>query len=113
MQPRRVRRACAAAWPKAVAGSIDSSSGSASVTPTPFRKVRRERCFFVRKFMSLYLHTFLELVGVDDAHEQRREPVAIGHRAMGNRTNLRHVGVPHRTTNRVGHELFGDSRDER
>jgi coenzyme F420-reducing hydrogenase gamma subunit len=29
-----------------IAGSIDSSSGSASVTPAPRRKVRRGMCFF-------------------------------------------------------------------
>ena len=32
---------------RSCAGSMESSSGSASVTPTPRRKVRRGRCFFV------------------------------------------------------------------
>ena len=47
MHPRRVfgvAAVCASAVP---AGTIDSSSGSASVTPAPRRNVRRERCFFV------------------------------------------------------------------
>ena len=33
------------------AGIIESSSGSASVTPMPRRNVRRGRCFFVMKDM--------------------------------------------------------------
>src|ERR1051326_1004106 len=33
------------------AGSIESSSGSATVTPAPRRNVRRERCFFEMKFI--------------------------------------------------------------
>src|SRR4029453_14979455 len=33
------------------AGTIDSSRGSASVTPLPRRNVRRDRCFFVMNVM--------------------------------------------------------------
>ena len=44
MAPNRVR-GFATVWPSSVAaGIIDSSSGSASVTPTPRRNVRRDRC---------------------------------------------------------------------
>ena len=34
-----------------LAGTIESSSGSASVTPTPRRNVRRGRCFLVMNDM--------------------------------------------------------------
>src|SRR5262245_37959877 len=33
------------------AGSIESSNGSARVTPVPRRNVRRDRCFFEMKFI--------------------------------------------------------------
>src|SRR5678815_1090048 len=103
MQPSRVRVACAT-WPRAIAGSIDSSSGSDSVTPMPCRNVRRERCFFVRKLISasLHLHTLLELVGRDDAHEQRREPIALRHRTTGDGANLRHIRIANGTADGVG-----------
>src|SRR5471032_2162089 len=38
------------------AGTIASRTGSATVTPIPFRTARRERCFFVRnELMSAFL----------------------------------------------------------
>ena len=36
------------------AGAIASRNGSAIVAPSPFRTVRRSRCFCVMKFISLY-----------------------------------------------------------
>jgi hypothetical protein len=44
---KRVRFAAATVCANSVrAGTIDSSIGSASVTPSPWRTVRRERCFW-------------------------------------------------------------------
>src|SRR5262245_66223616 len=98
MAPSRVR-GFATVCPKAVAaGIIDSSSGSAIVTPTPWRNVRRDRCVLVMKLMvssvvvfscarssagsgtrdpayaagSLLLHPLLKRVAIADAHDQRR-----------------------------------------
>ena len=55
---RRVR-GFAAVWPSSVAaGIIDSSSGNASVTPAPCRKVRRDKCVLVMKdIVILYFFT--------------------------------------------------------
>src|SRR5581483_5029690 len=46
MQPSRVLGAAAVRASSVPAGIIESSSGSASDTPAPFRNVRRGRCFF-------------------------------------------------------------------
>ena len=51
MHPSRVlplAAVCASAVP---AGTIDSRNGSAIVTPTPCRNVRRDRCFLVMNAM--------------------------------------------------------------
>jgi hypothetical protein len=47
MHPNRLRGLAAVPASAVAAGTIDSSRGSASVTPVPLRKVRRERCFLV------------------------------------------------------------------
>src|SRR5262245_22821427 len=47
MAPMRVFGAAAVCASAVRAGTIDSSSGSASVTPVPRRNVRRERCRLV------------------------------------------------------------------
>ena len=39
---------------------MESSSGKATVTPTPRRNVRRGRCFFVMKLMAV-------LLGIEDS----------------------------------------------
>src|SRR4029077_20159159 len=82
------------------AGTIDSSSGRASVTPAPRRKVRRGMCRFVTYIVSLLAgpassgptlltrsrstrgrlgrpHPHLELRAPDHAEHDRREPVAV------------------------------------
>jgi hypothetical protein len=40
------------------AGTIDSSSGSASVTPAPRRNVRRAMCFFVTYIAVLLINSW-------------------------------------------------------
>src|SRR6185503_168541 len=47
MHPRRVFGEAADCANAVAAGTIESRSGSASVTPAPRRNVRRERCFLV------------------------------------------------------------------
>src|SRR6186997_148547 len=97
MAPKRVRRAWATC-PRAIAGTIDSSSGRASVTPTPFRNVRRDRCFLVRKLIasSVFLHALLELIRLDDAHQHRRETIAGRRGPVRDGAHFRHVGVADR-----------------
>jgi hypothetical protein len=57
------------------AGSIDSRNGSATVTPAPRNNVRRERCFFVMKFMTTSpiggLLPHLEWFALDHAKHKR------------------------------------------
>src|SRR5687767_3981281 len=95
MQPSRVGRAPAAVCANAVpAGIIDSSSGSASVTPMPWRNVRRDRCFFVMndiasvsslngsddpsvRILRAPLHALLERIALDDAEHERGEAVSL------------------------------------
>jgi hypothetical protein len=52
MQVSRVLGAAAVFCRGVCAGIIESSSGKATATPAPRSNVRREMCFFVRKFIS-------------------------------------------------------------
>src|SRR2546422_3611622 len=47
MHPSRLFGLAAVLFKGVCAGTIDSSSGNATVTPAPRRNVRRERCLFV------------------------------------------------------------------
>src|SRR6186713_2177792 len=106
MQPRRVFGTAAVCARSVPAGTIESSSGSASVTPVPRRNVRRERCFFVMKLTAVCLHTpvrwtgsqtlllarrslasalHLERRALHDAGDERREPVAVQGRVARDR----------------------------
>src|SRR5262245_63391654 len=54
MATKRSFFAAACVWPYTFpAGVIASRDGNATVTPIDLRIVRRERCFFVRKLMSV------------------------------------------------------------
>src|SRR5688500_8808156 len=84
------------------AGTIDSSSGNASVTPAPRRNVRRAMCFLATNISGsltahyepqrpshsaanligrdrpiVRLHPHLKLRTLHDAHDHRREPVVL------------------------------------
>src|SRR5690606_17121079 len=82
MQTRRVKPS--AGWREGLsAGTIASRKGSANEAPVPRRKVRRESCFPVMKFMappplvcggSGLSH--LEGVALHDAQDQRRHLVS-------------------------------------
>src|SRR6267142_4321843 len=54
MHPSRLFGLAAVLLSGVCAGTIDSSSGNATVTPAPRRNVRRERCFLVMN-MACYL----------------------------------------------------------
>src|SRR6187549_1249812 len=100
MAPSRVRAPPAAVWPSAVAaGSIESSSGSASDTPTPRRNVRRERWDRVRKAMCSFSYgSGLRLPGAqpeqgafDDTLHERREPLVVAPRGAHDLAHRGHV----------------------
>src|SRR5688572_11964045 len=84
------------------AGTIDSSSGRASVTPAPRRKVRRAMCFLATNIVSLLMssyrllcrfHAHLELRAANHGEHDRREPVIVLRDLAHDGSNRRHVGV--------------------
>src|SRR4029079_3016681 len=117
------------------AGSIESSNGSASVTPAPRRNVRRGMCFLatnivvsthsrrvhrtgpglqlsVRVYNVLALDPHLELRALHYCqHDGRESVVVLGHVAR-NRPNRRHVGVLHAPSHRIGHQLLDEHPDK-
>src|SRR3954454_12507837 len=56
MHPSRGRDAAAVLFSGVCAPTIESRNGSASETPAPRRNVRRDKCFFVMKF--IFFSTF-------------------------------------------------------
>src|SRR5262245_26101255 len=89
------------------AGSIASSSGRARVTPVPYKKVRRGKCFFAMNISVFLLaiggrllrpvfrqfHVVLESAALHDSEDQRREAVVFGGGVPDDGTNQRHVVV--------------------
>src|SRR5258708_8481409 len=81
------------------AGSIDSSSGSASVTPAPRRNVRRGMYFLVANMSDSLmadprrLDPHLKRSASDDAQHDRREAGVLFGRVLHDRANDRHVVV--------------------
>src|SRR5687768_8882874 len=105
------------------AGTIDSSSGSASVTPAPRRNVRRAMCFLAmnisqsprlvrrgRKVGRLLAH--LELWTAHHPQHECREAVVFLRCVTDDGANGRHVRVFHASPHRVGHELLREHPDE-
>src|SRR6266576_5822330 len=109
------------------AGTIDSSSGRASVTPAPRRKVRRGMCLFVtyivlllprphrdpmlstrllRTCSRLGPHPHLELRAPDHTEHDRRESVVVPGGVARDRADSRHVGVFKPAAERVRHGLL-------
>src|SRR5438876_8843119 len=104
MHTRRVLPAAPAADARRVhapAGSIASRNGRATVTPMPFRTVRREMCFIVMCMSPLPLllrirgghHglglAHLERGAVHDPDDERREAIVVLRRLLHNRANGR------------------------
>src|SRR5687767_16031057 len=96
------------------AGTIESSSGRARVTPIPCRNVRRGMCRLVTNigpllvgaqctFMRLDAH--LELRTLHDAEHDRREAVVVGGRIPDDRADGWHVGVFHAAAQSERHQL--------
>src|SRR5438034_9389263 len=77
------------------AGTIDSSSGSASVTPAPRRNVRLAMYFFVMNMLnpSRSLHSHPELRAADNPEHDRREPIVVLVGRARDRAHGRHVCV--------------------
>src|ERR1700733_7653813 len=117
------------------AGIIASSKGSAIAAPAPFRTVRRDRCFLVRN-MALCLQIFsrrgskvgrlrrqrrrqgrgggalAECIALHDTQHDGLEPIVVFGRIAHDLAHGGHVVVFHRTTDRIGHQLFGDRLGE-
>src|SRR5262245_13538521 len=110
------------------AGTIDSSSGNASVTPAPRKNVRRGMCFFVttisaastlvtrllvdayRAFVAFYSH--LELSALDDSQHNARKVVVLLGDLFHDGPDSWHVVVFDSPAQRVGHHLFSEHPDE-
>src|SRR5687767_7224924 len=92
------------------AGSIESSSGNASVTPAPRRNVRRGMCFLATNIVvSLLgthsrihaLHPHLELRALHDSQYDSRESVVVLRHVVRNCPDCRHVRIFHAPSYRV------------
>src|SRR4051812_28942847 len=123
-----------------IAGTIDSSSGSASVTPIPRRKVRLGNDILVmnmaassllgpaqppatraltsggpdRRVVTFLSHLDPLLKGraVDDALHNRRELVIVRRAATDDRAHRGHVVIRETAAERVGQQLLGHRADE-
>src|SRR3954462_1253309 len=92
MAPKRVRFVAATVWPNTVAaGIIDSSTGSASVTPRPWRTVRRERRFLVMNDIYLSQVTWANLVRLTGQADLR--VVLYSGRSLPRGANGRYLGL--------------------
>ena len=67
MPQKRLLGSAAVLTSGVAAGTIESSSGSASVTPTPRRNVRRGRCLFVMNDMVFSLRSSVFSPGYEPA----------------------------------------------
>src|SRR5689334_11451093 len=99
------RLGSAAAWPRAVLGSSDSSQGSASATPAPRSTLRRVRWAFVLVAMARP-----EGVVDDDFFEQVAQRQASLLPARGDLIEVR-LAAGGGATQAVGKQLFGCARD--
>src|SRR5215470_12640824 len=91
------------------AGTIASSSGSASVTPAPRRNVRRGMCFFAMNMSVLHRPgTHLELRALHDAEHDRRKPVVVRGRVTHDRAQRGHVDVFDAAPDCERHHLLGE-----
>src|SRR5215470_16268153 len=94
MPTNRLTGAAALSLSGVNAGTIDSSSGSASVMPAPRRNVRRGMCFLAMNISVLHrLRTHSKLRTLDDADHDRREPVVVLRGVTHDRAQRRHVHV--------------------
>src|SRR5258708_22194058 len=122
MQTRRTFLPSAVFAHAVPAGTIASRNGSAIVTPIPLRTVRRDRAFFVRYMSKLLLsgggrhgigRAHLERGAVDDAEDERGEPVAVGGGLAHDGAHRRLIEVLDAAADRVRHQVAGEGADHR
>src|SRR5262245_4126374 len=110
------------------AGTIASSSGSASATPAPLRNVRRGMCIFLMNMFLFLSSNFLLLTSsfsvfdslcahlklrtLHHAEQNRREAVVIFRRVAHDGAERRHVDVFHAAPEGVGHHFLGHHTHE-
>src|SRR5436190_20615310 len=111
----------AAVWANNVlAGTIESSSGNASETPAPRRKVRRGICLLVMNMLISLTSTGclllsaaadlpiqLERGALDDAQDQRRKAVVVRRRVVHDGTKQWHISVFDAATQGIRHQPLG------
>src|SRR5580704_7459536 len=96
---------------------MESNNGSASVTPTPRRNVRRGRCVLVLNLMALLLILCPFYFGVKggavyDSQHDGRETIIVARGVFQDRADGGHVGVFDAASEGVGHEPFGEHAGE-
>src|SRR6267142_499735 len=107
------------------AGTIASSSGSASVAPAPRRTVRLDMCFLVRNISSVLLltghaqlialsrlHVHLKCLAPDDAGDDRRQAILRSCRIPHNRSHQRHILILEAAAEGIREALLGDHPNE-
>src|ERR1700733_7027961 len=109
------------------AGIIASSSGSASVTPVPFKTVRREMCFLVINIAAVFsyvlppmlssrpllvvgarLHVHLKRSALHDTQDDCGEGVVTACRIAYDRPHQGHVLILDAPAQGVGHHFLGN-----
>src|SRR6185503_19288834 len=107
---KRAARGAAICAAEANAGTIASSSGSASAVPAPRRNVRLGIAF--RKTIMSAGSPHLKRHAGDDPHDDRRPAVVTGRRVAHDRPHRRHVVRLDTPSQRVGQQPFRGRRHE-
>jgi hypothetical protein len=106
MPQKRFFGAAAVCASAVAAGIIESSSGSAIVTPMPRRNVRRGSACFLMNVTVASLPP-LKWHAVDHAEDEIGEPVPLPGGALHDPTDGRHIGVGRLTADAVHQQLLG------
>src|SRR5579871_2233403 len=83
------------------AGNMESSSGSARVTPAPRSSVRRERRFLVMSIGSSFHFVHLKWRAGHNPQNDRRKAVIASRRITHNPAHHRHIPVIHAAAQRI------------
>src|SRR5262245_14339875 len=110
MKASRVLGTAPASLDGVCAGSIDSNSGKASVTPVPRKNVRRERCFLLMKFISSsslsILRSHLKRLALHNTENERRKTIIVACRLPNDVSDGGHVVGRDRAPRSVSQQLF-------
>src|SRR5262249_61576116 len=115
MQARRVRPAAAVRATGVCAGTMESSSGSASAPPMPRKIVRLFRCFLVMNMLLIPLHggcvgllgfAHLERRAPHDAENEAGETIAVARGVAANGADHGHVVPLGHAAQTVGEQVF-------